>query len=129
MILIYLAKFFLIHNILELNLTQWTFIIDLLFPYVKLWFFHWRLQLLFITIFLQIVFKHSTVRVLEMCVKYGKEEQKEKIFKIFKGLFLQFLNLNWNWNFNEHNLNLSFNRQRGNFLLKAAYNVLENTKA
>jgi len=32
----------------------------------------------------EIVFKHSTVRVLEMCVKYGKEEQKEKIFKIFK---------------------------------------------
>eukprot|EP00111_Clytia_hemisphaerica_P009198 TCONS_00027031-protein len=32
----------------------------------------------------EVVFKHSTVRVLEMCVKYGKNEQREKIFKIFK---------------------------------------------
>lgn len=32
----------------------------------------------------EVVFKHGTVRVLEMCVKYGKDEQKERIFKIFK---------------------------------------------
>lgn len=32
----------------------------------------------------EVVFKHGTVRVLEMCVKYGTDEQKDKIFKIFK---------------------------------------------
>lgn len=32
----------------------------------------------------EVVFKHGTVRVLEMCVKYGQEEQKERIFQIFK---------------------------------------------
>jgi len=49
-------------------------------------FAHWQyIQPSSSIFFTQVVFKHGTVRVLEMCVKFGNEEQKDKIFKIFKG--------------------------------------------
>jgi len=32
----------------------------------------------------EIIFKHDTVRVIEMCVKYGNEKQKEQFFNLFK---------------------------------------------
>ena len=39
-------------------------------------------------IIFQVVYKHDTVRVLEMCVKYGTEAQKEKLFELFKSMLL-----------------------------------------
>ncbi|XP_065657225.1 pumilio homolog 3 isoform X4 [Hydra vulgaris] len=32
----------------------------------------------------EVVYKHDTVRVLEMCIKFGSEIQKEKLFQLFQ---------------------------------------------
>lgn len=34
----------------------------------------------------QVVFKHDTVRVIQICIKYGSAEQRAKLFDQFKGI-------------------------------------------
>lgn len=33
----------------------------------------------------QVIFKHDTGRVIQACVKFGTEQQRQKLFEQFKG--------------------------------------------